>query len=76
MDAATRTVVLTKEAKAEEKDDSVLFTLTGENYTGNEGYTFTAGGPTTPKIVENPDDASDKVLLIHSDFTEKASWSA
>ena len=72
-DAATRTVVLTQVVE-EETDENTFFVLTGENYTGNEGYTFTAGGPTTPKIVENPDDASDKVLLIHSDFTEKASW--
>lgn len=77
-DSATRTVILTQvaeEAPAEEElADGTFFVLTGENYTGNEGYTFTAGHTTEPQVVENPDDASDKVLFIHSEYTEKPSW--
>jgi len=77
-DAATRTVVLTQVAEEEPAEDELaegtFFVLTGENYTGDEGYTFTAGHNTEPQIVENPDDASDKVLFIHSEYTEKASW--
>ena len=72
-DAATRTVILTQVVE-EEVADGTFFVLTGENYTGNEGYTFTAGHNTEPQVVENPDDASDKVLFIHSEYTEKASW--
>ena len=74
-DAATRTVVLTQVVEEEsEADEGTFFVLTGENYTGKEGYTFTAGRNIEPQIVENPDDASDKVLFIHSEYTEKASW--
>lgn len=78
-DAATRTVILTKEEKVEEPAEPELaegtfFVLTGENYTGDEGYRFLAGTTVEPQIVENPDDASDKVVFIHSEFTEKASW--
>jgi len=72
-DAATRTVILTQVVE-EEVADGTFFVLTGENYTGKEGYTFTAGHNTEPQVVENPDDASDKVLFIHSEYTEKASW--
>lgn len=80
-DTVTRTVILTKEEKVEEPTDEgdklpegTFFHLTGENYTGNEGYKFLAGTGIEPAIVENPDDASDKVVFIHSEYTEKASW--
>ncbi len=78
-DAATRTVILTQEVKEEEPavdeiPEGTFFVLTGENYTGTEGYIFTAGRNVEPEIVENPDDASDKVIFIHSEYTEGASW--
>ncbi len=74
-DAATRTVILTQVIEEEPAvDDGTFFVLTGENYTGDEGYKFLAGSAVEPAIVENPDDASDKVILIHSEYTEKASW--
>ena len=75
-DAATRTVVLTQPV-VEEPDAlpaGTFFHLTGENYTGDEGYNFIAGVNTEPAIVENPDDPSDKVIFIHSEYTEKPSW--
>ena len=78
-DAASRTVILTKEEKVEEvveekKDDNVLFVLTGENFTGNEGYTFTGGVSIVPEVVADFEDENNKVLFLHTDYTEKQSW--
>ena len=77
-DAATRTVVLTQvveeEKPAEEVDESLLFTLTGENFKGNEGYNFTSGVAITPEIVPDFEDGSNMVLFLHSEYTEKQSW--
>ena len=75
-DAATRTVVLTQPVVAEPDalPAGTFFNLTGENYTGDEGFKFIAGVNVDPVIVENPDDPSDKVIFVHSEFTEKASW--
>ena len=76
-DSATRTVVLTKEEKVveEEKvDDSKFFVLTGENFTGNEGFLFTSGTTIVPEIVDDFNDAGNKVLFLHSVYTEKQAW--
>ena len=74
-DAATRTVVLTQEVKEEAvADESVLFTLTGENFTGSEGYNFTSGTSIVPDVVADFEDENNKVLFVHSEFTEKQAW--
>lgn len=76
-DAATRTVVLTQvveEEPVEEVDDSVIFTLTGENFTGSEGYNFTSGGNIVPEVVDDFAEEGNKVLFIHSTYTEKQAW--
>ena len=78
-DAATRTVVLTKEEKPAVEEPEALpegtfFVLSGENYTGNEGYKFTSGTNILPEIVSTEDDADDKVLFLHSEKTDGQAW--
>ena len=80
-DAASRTVILTQEipeeepVEEEELAEGTFFVLTGENYTGSEGYKFTSGKTITPEVVADFDDENNKVLFIHSEYTDGQAWS-
>ena len=75
-DSATRTVILTQAVKeeVEELPEGTFFVLTGENYTGEEGYKFTSGTSIVPEVVDDFANADNKVLFLHSEYTEKQAW--
>ncbi len=80
-DGDTRTVILTAQEEKEEEAPAVtdapadaFFVLSGENYTGDEGYSFTSGAGIVPQIVKREDNPGDKVLFLESTYTDGKAW--